>query len=175
MRVLPLFLLCAVLLCACAVEEEARLGYRERAFSCRLEGVLDGVAFDATLSVGAPVDGRTRDFTLCFSSPNGLAGIVLERREGHLLATCDGLSLEGERFVGWVQIAELFCLEGEICEMGVTTLKGREVNFVSMACESGRVRVLLEAEQSHPCRMEGELRGHSLSVAVVQYQETDET
>ena len=175
MRVLPLFLLCAVLLCACAVEGEARLGYRERAFSCRLEGVLDGVAFDATLSVGAPVDVGARDFTLGFSAPGSLAGIVLERREGRLLATCDGLSLEGERFVGWAQIAELFCLEGEICEMGVTTLNGQEMNFVAMTCEAGRIRVLLDDGQSYPCRMEGELSGHSLSVAVVQYQETDGT
>ena len=174
MRVLPLFLLCAVLLCACAVEDEARLGYLERAFSCEVEGVLDGVAFCATLTLGAPVGTGARDFTLCFSSPRSLAGIVLERREGRSVATCDGMSLAGERFVGWAQIAELFCLEGEICEMGVTTLDGDEVNFVSMVCEAGRLRVLLDKEDSRPRRLEGELCGHRLSVTVAQYHEVDE-
>ncbi len=139
---LLLFLVFAVLctVCTSCVMPRNAMDYREFGFSAELSWQSQGLTARAQIQVEPPTESPSapRNFSLCFSSPDSLNGILLTRTEEGLRVDCNGLSADASILSPLLSHAELLLPTGILEVLCDTTLNGEKVLYAEIKSEPKR-------------------------------------
>ncbi len=120
-----LAVVCVVLLLlfgGCAPGTDAVcLSYQSSAARAEVRGRYNGAEFGATLELAAQNGTAARDVTVSYTSPRGLEGIVIKRREGVITLTFGDLTLPGDVFSEMAAPADAFMLTAAVSSANVVT------------------------------------------------------
>ncbi len=169
-----IFLLWALVLCACSVsvKNDAVLWYQEGPAEITGELHGEGGTYTVTLSLGRTDDTENRDVTLSFSAPEEIAGMVFRLRGDEIFAVYDTVEipLTKEAAGNLFAPADLFALREE------------DVNDIQTG-EDGKTMIKLSDGQNYwdistdaegiPQSISATVDGEVLSFSITSFVQTD--
>lgn len=176
MRALILCLLLALTGCAAAPADP--LAYQNEAAELSLTGKINDLSFSAELTLlpvaEAGVDAR--GFSLVYTAPVSLEGIILTCTDGTITLTRGGIALEDPdgRFAAMALPAALFCIDCELGGAAVIEQNGTTLNRIEAADDEGSYVLWLD-ESGFPRRIEGQVSGRVIVADILRrpYGESD--
>jgi len=168
-KMIALALSAILLLTACSPNDSYSLEYQEHPLRALLAFEHSGISVTALLSIipKSNSDGVIeRDVTLTFRSPNSLAGITIEQTGGNIYTSCGDLKISDSAADAWLEVAELFNIDGTIKRIYISDIQGQDYNCVEALGNDGKDYKIYLHENGEPRR----IVSPSLTVDVLSFE-----
>lgn len=167
-KLVALILLIPFLLICCSPSGEA-LDYEAPPFSARFALSLNGINIMGNITAGA-LTSTPRDVHITFEDPKSLSGISIERKNGIMTTSLDGIvaSFDSTR---WLAIAELFELRGTVTSAKNTTLGGTNCILADVKAKNEKNYSVYIDKNGFPLRICGKIHGKTFVLDIIQFKQ----
>ena len=129
--------------------------YRSRGFSATLLWESFGVKICAALEVEEEREGETRSYSLTFSEPSSMKGMVFSCRDGVIGWQCEGISWSGNVFGDPSECGAWMIVEGKMERICRARAMGEEIVYAEIQGIGGKTYGLyLNEKTGVPYRIE---------------------
>lgn len=169
MKRIILVFIAVMMLFGCARRFPERPSWIEGDFECELSYELSGVRVRGVLR--SEIGESERRACFSFIEPEALSGVSVTRENGKLAAELDGMEIEGEEFLCWLEVERLFACEGELVESDKTELGGKRVEKLVFLSHGGeREDIYISIDTGEPQRLCGKICGEDTVCEVIWFE-----
>ena len=165
-KLICILLVTVFILCGCAPSGRGRLNCLSRPASAEIIVTRGETVFRGQLTLGASDTGLPRDALLVCSSPESLAGLRAERKNGVSTVTLGNIVLPSDASASaFLHAAWLFSPEGSMVSSKLCELNGKKVTRICVTSESATRTIYISPDDA-PVRIESD----GIEVDIVWYE-----
>ena len=167
-KIVALIMLLPMLLISCS-HGEAALDYQELPFTARFAFSFNEICFSGTIRAAELAD-SPRDVSISFESPENLAGISVERKEGKVTTSLGDISTFSED-TRWLALADLFSIDGTVSSTKKIMLGGTSCILATVATNDGEKYSIYIDKNGFPLRICGNVFGKSFVLDILFFRQ----
>ena len=169
LKMIVALLTLALILSSCTPTDERALDYQNYPFSALISFELDGQTATARLSV-SPVGESDKNIKLEFTSPDSLSGLIIERSFGKTYAHLGDLVFFGSTCESYLNLAELFCIEGKISEIQAEKIGTTDTTRLTIITDSSDIYRVYLTQNGEPRRIISEKSGKRFVLDILAFE-----
>lgn len=181
LKMIALLLGAVIVLSACSSGGEEPLGYQNGAFETEILITSNGMTVRAIFTAEAPRSVQSeatsgaeeemsgRNVKITFADPPSLRGITASRQDGKVSVLFDGTEITDAGVIGWLDVADLFSISGNVTDTDVREIYGKKVNYLEVENGEDIYKIYLSPDSGYPEYICGTVRGRALEVRVVRF------